>query len=58
MLNKQKWVENNFSVHSSTVRPRFWQLVGAPEKCCQNRVLPKPDNDWEIAKNSKTNFMG
>jgi len=35
---------------------RFWQLIGATEKCGQNRVLPKPDNEREIAKNSKTNF--
>jgi hypothetical protein len=23
---------------------RFWQLVSATEKCCQNRVLRKPDS--------------
>jgi hypothetical protein len=38
---------------SCTVRLRFWQLVGATRK-----VLPKPDNERKIAKNSKTIFMG
>jgi hypothetical protein len=42
---------------SFTVIPRFWQLAGATEKCCQNRVFPKPDNEKKITKNSRTNFM-
>jgi hypothetical protein len=29
----------------NTVRPRFWQLVGAAKTRCQNRVLPKSDNE-------------
>ncbi len=40
-----------------TVKPRFWQLVGAAKMCCQNRVLAKSDNEWNIAKNSRTNFF-
>jgi hypothetical protein len=27
-----------------TVRPRFWQLVGAAKMCRQNRDLQKCDN--------------
>jgi hypothetical protein len=27
-----------------SVRPCFWQLVGAAKMCGQNRVLPKSDN--------------
>ncbi len=41
----------------TTVIPRTWQLLGETEKCCQNRVLPKPDSEKKIDKNSRTNFI-
>jgi hypothetical protein len=33
----------------STVRPRFWQLVGAAKMCGQNRVLQILDNDRKFS---------
>ncbi len=27
--------DKNWNKNSTTVRLRFWELVGAPEKCCQ-----------------------
>ncbi len=40
-----------------TVKPRFWQLVGAVKMCGQNRVFPKSDNESKIVNNSRTNFL-
>jgi hypothetical protein len=35
--------------NNNTVWPRLWQLIGAAEKCCYNRVLLKPDNERKIS---------
>jgi hypothetical protein len=35
-LNK---LEIKFEMNKYTVRPRFWQLVGATKTCCQNPTM-------------------
>jgi Txe/YoeB family toxin of Txe-Axe toxin-antitoxin module len=49
--NKNEDLNNKIQELINTVRPRFWQLVGATEKCYQNQVLPKPNYERKIAKN-------
>ncbi len=64
MLIKNLTIKKHFHINiflcqnCNTIRLRFWQLVSATVKCCQNPVLPKPDNEAKITENSKTIFMG
>ncbi len=50
---------NSYSIQiikEYTVRPRFWQLIGAAKMCGQNRVLPESDSEWKIDNNSRSNI--
>jgi hypothetical protein len=43
----------NWNQNSTTVIPRFWQLIGAPESIAKNATVTE-----KLLRTQKTNFMG